>query len=566
MLCRGDVVVLNEGDLQATVHVRIVVDLVRDSVDELNDGLRANVAWGGLGTEDEHARWHVQRWVFLDAVVEIQDVERVEKLALVLVQTLNLGIEDGVRVHRNTLAVLQPGGEVLLVLVLDVENLTQHGLVVSKLFELSELVQVGDPGVRTRQASQQCRQARVALVEPAARGDSVGLVVEALRPDIVPVLQRFALNDFRVQGSHTVDGVRGVAGDPRHVDAAVGNRRHVVNLALVEAALRQVFAEAAVNLTGDLQNAAEETVKNGVFPGLQRFCQNGVVGVGEGVGHDVPGVVPAHIVLIQEQTHQLWDREHRVGVIELNGVVLVEIAQVLAVILDVRINHRLQRSRDEEVLLANAQDLAVISRVIRVEHAAQVMDALPFDNGVGETLRVEGVIVELTHWLRVPQAQRADVIGAVAGNWHVIWNSAHDQVIKGDNLGEFLATNDEGVALFHPRIRVLILEAIFEGLLEQAVAVEDAITGHRQILRGTGIQEAGGQTTQATVTESGVVFSLEHVCQILAVLFHGSRGLIHQTCIEQVIQQGATHEELGGEVVLLAGSSVCLRGALPVVR
>ena len=300
VLCRGDVVILNESDLQATVHVRIVIDLVRDSVDELNDGLRANVAWGGLGTEDEHARWHVQRWVFLDAVVEIQDVERVEKLALVLVQTLNLGIEDGVRVHRNTLAVFQPGGEVLLVLVLDVENLTQHGLVVSKLFELSELVQVGDPGVRTRQASQQCRQARVALVEPAARGDSVGLVVEALRPDIVPVLQRFALNDFRVQSGNTVDGVRGVAGNPRHVDAAVGNRRHVVNLALVEAALREVFAEAAVDLTGDLQNAAEETVKNGVFPGLQRFCQNGVVGVGEGVGNDVPGVVPAHIVLIQE--------------------------------------------------------------------------------------------------------------------------------------------------------------------------------------------------------------------------------------------------------------------------
>ena len=74
------------------------------------------------------------------------------------------------------------------------------------------------------------------------------------------------------------------------------------------------------------------------------------------------------------------------GVIELNGVVLVEIAQVLAVILDVRINHCLQRSRDEEVLLANAQHLAVIGRVIRVEHAAQVMDALPFDNGVGETL------------------------------------------------------------------------------------------------------------------------------------------------------------------------------------
>ena len=37
-----------------------------------------------------------------------------------------------------------------------------------------------------------------------------------------------------------------------------------------------------------------------------------MVGVEERVGGDVPGVVPLEILLVQENTHQLGDRERRV--------------------------------------------------------------------------------------------------------------------------------------------------------------------------------------------------------------------------------------------------------------
>ena len=67
--------------------------------------------------------------------------------------------------------------------------------------------------------------------------------------------------------------------------------------------------------------------------------------------------------------------------------------------LNVVLYHVLQGSRHEEVLLAHPQHFALESSVVGVEHPAQVSYTFPLDNRIGETLRVESLIVELFHWL-----------------------------------------------------------------------------------------------------------------------------------------------------------------------
>ena len=193
------------------------------------------------------------------------------------------------------------------------------------------------------------------------------------------------------------------------------------------------------------------------------------------------------------------------------------------------------------------------------------MDALALDDGVGEALRVEGVVVEFAHRLGVPQAQRVDVAGAVAGDGHVVGHGAHGQVVELHDARLVLAADDEGVALLHPRVRVLVLEAVLEGLLEQSVAVQDAVAGGGQVLGGAGIEEAGGEAAEAAVAQRGVVLGLEHVGEVLAVVRHGLLGLIDEAQVEEVVQQRPAHEELGGEVVLLPGAGVGAGGGLPVV-
>ena len=164
--------------------------------------------------------------ILLDTEVQVQHVQGVQQLALVLVQALDLHVEDGIRVDHHTLALGDPLGKVALVSGLDFTELLHDALVGGVAAQFLEIVEVGDPGVTTRKASKQRRQARVNHPQPAARRNTVGLVVELLRPQRVPIAEGIALDDLRVQRGHAVDGVRGIAGDPRHVHHTVLDRGH----------------------------------------------------------------------------------------------------------------------------------------------------------------------------------------------------------------------------------------------------------------------------------------------------------------------------------------------------
>ena len=242
------------------------------------------------------------------------------------------------------------------------------------------------------------------------------------------------------------------------------------------------------------------------IPGLQSLSQNRVVRVGKGTRDNSPRVFPTQAMLVHQDAHELRNRKNRVGVIELDGVVLCKTAQVRTVLSNVVINNGLQRRRAEEVLLANTQNLTFKGRVVRVKNTRDIHGALAVDNRIGKALRIERVVVELFHGLGLPQTQSIDVLGAVTGNRHVIGNRSNGQIRVANNALFLFATDDEGVALFHPRIRVLSLETIVEELLEQSVAVQDAITGNGQVQGRARIQEARCQTTKTTIAQSGIGF------------------------------------------------------------
>ena len=150
------------------------------------------------------------------------------------------------------------------------------------------------------------------------------------------------LDDLGVQGGDTVDGVGGVAGDPRHPYLVAAHRGHVLDGLTVQTALVHVFAKTTVNLANDLGNAREQAIEDLHFPLLESFGQHGVIGVGEGMGNDLPRLVPTHTVLIEEDAHELRDGQHRMGVVELDRVVFSEASKVLAVVLDVVVDDLLQ--------------------------------------------------------------------------------------------------------------------------------------------------------------------------------------------------------------------------------
>ena len=127
------------------------------------------------------------------------------------------------------------------------------------------------------------------------------------------------------------------------------------------------------------------------------------------------------------------------------------------------------------------------------------------------------------------------------------------------------AADDEVIAVFHPFIRLFLLEPILKGLAEKAVTVEQAITGDGVVLGDSGIEEAGGKAAEATVAERGIVLGVEDIAQLVIGSCGGCLGIVDQAQVGEVIEQRAALQELRGEVVLLAGGSVSRTGALPII-
>ena len=132
------------------------------------------MAWRGCSRgqpshRSEHAVRGIQRRVVLHAEVQVQDVEGVEQLALVLVQTLDLHVEDRVGIDLDTLALLDPRGEVDLVGVLDLAQAREH-IIGASLGEVREHGEVADPRVGTGDLIEEGGQTGVALLEASGAG------------------------------------------------------------------------------------------------------------------------------------------------------------------------------------------------------------------------------------------------------------------------------------------------------------------------------------------------------------------------------------------------------------
>ena len=76
---------------------------------------------------------------------------------------------------------------------------------------------------------------------------------------------------------------------------------------------------ACIDLIDDLQVSWQYLLYHGHWPALQGLRQQSMVGVGKGLGADCPGLLPANLLEVHEDTHQLCDGHGRVSVIQLNG-------------------------------------------------------------------------------------------------------------------------------------------------------------------------------------------------------------------------------------------------------
>ncbi len=183
-LGQRDAVVGQERDLEPIAHGRIIVDHSPTALMSRMMCLAMKYPGAALPPKIT-VRGVIDVVPFANAVIERDDVQQVQDLPLVFVNTLHLAVENGIGIDPDRRAAF-------LELLLDDFRQTffagelafpplalKRAIAWPERHELFELIQIGDPPVADG-IGDELRQRRIAFEQPAALGDAVGLIVELL--------------------------------------------------------------------------------------------------------------------------------------------------------------------------------------------------------------------------------------------------------------------------------------------------------------------------------------------------------------------------------------------------
>ena len=225
---------------------------------------------------------------------------------------------------------------------------------------------------------------------------------------------------------------------------------------------------------------------------------------------------------------------------------------------------------DEEVLLLEAQLLALRRGVVRIQHARQVLRLdLVLDRG-RIVAGVEVLDVKRLQRARRPQPQVIDRGAAIARHQLI---EADGEDVGGFDPARTLAAADvvgtqHASAEAHDVARIgarrfphvvqpqpgaggFALPAVgVDGLREDAVVVADAVTRGRVLQRRERIEETGRQPAEATVAQTRIHFERDDRIEVVAHAGDRGAGLVDQFGIEarQRVDQRTARQEFHRQV------------------
>ncbi len=302
-------------------------------------------------------------------------------------------------------------------------------------------------------------------------------------------------------------------------------------------------------------------------PALERLRHQGVVGVGERLRADIPGLFPVQSFLVKQQPHQFGNGDGRVGVVELDGDFVVECVEGL-ILFFVAPHDVLEGGADEKVLLFQAQLLAGIIVVGRIEylgnglgadlvlHRADIvalaeMGQVEFPRGPGRPKsHIDHMVVLIARHQDIARHGHNilgfDPFGAIAA---LLVLEAGDLAVKFDAEHRQATFKLPGGPIAQPVVRALHLIAVDQLLVEQPVLITDTVPVGRNLQGGDGIHEAGGQPSETAIAESGIFLLfpdlLERIAKPLDRLLH----FLPQTKIDDGIAERPANQKLERQVI-----------------
>ena len=259
--------------------------------------------------------------------------------------TLDLDVDDGVGGDGHALLERHELAHDGLGLDLGGGQALKNVLVVGELGEFAQIA--GAAPVGADHIVEQAGERGVGPMDPAAEGNTVGLIGELLGIDLVERMKLGVLQDLGVEGGYAVDGEAKVDVHVSHVDGVVlvddGDARVIV------LGLRDL-----IELDDNVGDGRGDLLQAGERPLLERLGKNRVVSVGDHGAYDGHGLVKLDAMLGGEQANELGDDHGGVRVVNLDHGIVGQIVQVAAA-LDGLVDQELGGVAHHEVLLIDAK-------------------------------------------------------------------------------------------------------------------------------------------------------------------------------------------------------------------
>ena len=363
--------------------------------------------------------------ISLKLVIQVHDMQDIQQLALVFMQSLDLYIKNRTGIHVNAVVLGNVFCQADLVLIFDVHEFLLILVVIHEGLKLFQLGQIRDPFIpQAYLIGQPVGQQRIGMDHESPLGNAVGLVVELLREHLIEVLELLLLQDLGMQGCYTVDGIAGHDCHIGHPDLSVIDDVHLFDLfrhvdtgiviALVNHALKP-----AVDLLDDLIDPGQQLGEEVDGPFLQSFRHDGMVGVGNAPGGQVPCLIPFQSIVVHQQTHQLRDCQCGMGIVHLEDQLVRQAGQIL-VPLQMLLQRCLQSRGYEEILLFQTQLLALPVVILGIKDITDGPGQGLLLNGLLIIALVKGLQREVAQRLGVPDPEGIYKTVVIADDRHII--------------------------------------------------------------------------------------------------------------------------------------------------
>ena len=252
-------------------------------------------------------------------------------------------------------------------------------------------------------------------------------------------------------------------------------------------------------------------------------------------------------MLIDQQPHQLRHRNGGMGVIELNRIFAVKVADRQALPLE-NPEHVLQRATHKENLLTEPQPLALFQFVVGIEHLGEGFRLHLLQHGPGVIPGIERGKVKGIRGLGSPEPQGVGRVHAIAQDRGVIGHADDGMAANSYRVTPLRMDHLPGIASHQPRVGAFHLALGTNLLAKDAEFVANAIANGRNLQGGHRFLETGRQASKPPVAKAGFRFLGEQAVQGEAEGFTGLLRLAPQAQVDEIVFQVRAQQILGREI------------------